>query len=127
MDKAITESDLVTAYFSYLKTKDDDLFWAWERIDEIAHADPVRAWALILQLIVAAPDDLALFRIAAGPLEVLLKSHGPVVIDRVEDQARKDPRFRFVLSGVWGHSEIFDRVHRAAGAGSNYPLERTRS
>jgi len=50
--------------------------------------------------------------LAAGALEQLLKRHGPLVIDRVLDAARRDPKFRRCLSGVWGHSGM-DKSVRA--------------
>jgi len=50
--------------------------------------------------------------LAAGALEHLAKRHGPVVIDRVLEAARRDPKFRRCLSGVWGHSGM-DKSVRA--------------
>ena len=42
--------------------------------------------------------------LAAGALEHLLKRHGVLMIDRVLAAARRDPKFRRCLAGVWGHS-----------------------
>ncbi len=50
--------------------------------------------------------------LGAGTLESLLVNEGPAVIDRVLERARRDPDFRRVLSGVWGHSSM-DRTVRA--------------
>jgi hypothetical protein len=50
--------------------------------------------------------------LAAGALEHLLKRHGALVIDRVLDAARRDPKFRRCLAGVWGHSGM-DKSVRA--------------
>jgi len=50
--------------------------------------------------------------LAAGALEHLAKRHGPVVIDRVLEAARRDPKFRRCLSGVWGHSGMDKSVRR---------------
>ncbi|MGU9980575.1 DUF6869 domain-containing protein [Phreatobacter sp. HK31-P] len=50
--------------------------------------------------------------LGAGTLESLLVNAGPAVIDRVLDRARRDPAFRRVLSGVWGHSAM-DKTVRA--------------
>jgi hypothetical protein len=50
--------------------------------------------------------------LAAGALEQLLKRHGVLVIDRVLAAARRDPKFRRCLAGVWGHSGM-DKSVRA--------------
>ena len=50
--------------------------------------------------------------LAAGALEDLLADHGPDYIDRVEDTARKDPKFNRLLGGVWKNSITDDVWHR---------------
>jgi len=80
----------------------DPLFSAWQKVDDIVHRDPEAGWTLTLALIEAAPDDRVLANVAAGPLEDLLKRSSEVLIDRVEVQARRDPKFRRCLTGVWG-------------------------
>jgi hypothetical protein len=50
--------------------------------------------------------------LAAGALEHLLKRHGALVIDRVLGAAKRDPKFRRCLAGVWGHSGM-DKSVRA--------------
>ena len=50
---------------------------------------------------------------AAGPVEDLLAHHGPEIIERIEEKARKDPSFAHVLGGVWQNSmteSIWERV-----------------
>jgi hypothetical protein len=47
-----------------------------------------------------APDD-CLGHVAAGPLENLLSRYGDKVIDRVEAEARTDPRFARTLRSVY--------------------------
>jgi hypothetical protein len=71
-------------------------------------------WDLILDLIAAAPDDdQVLSVIASGPLEGCLGRYGAEAIDRVEAEARRDPKFRRVLRGVWQHNmsdAVWERV-----------------
>jgi hypothetical protein len=50
--------------------------------------------------------------LAAGALEQLLKRHGALVIDRVLGAAKRDPKLRRCLAGVWGHSGM-DKSVRA--------------
>ena len=80
----------------------DPLFAAWQKVDEIVHDDPEAGWTLTLALVEAAPDDRVLANVAAGPLEDLLTRASDLLIDRVEVQARRDPKFRRCLTGVWG-------------------------
>ncbi len=77
-------------------------------------APPDEQWDFILELIAAAPNnDDVLARIAAGPVEGLLGRHGAAVIQRVEDLADRNAKFRRILTGVWQHTmpdEIWHRV-----------------
>jgi hypothetical protein len=77
-------------------------FAASEKVDELVHTDPEVGWSIVLRLVEEAPDDLVLSSVAAGPLEDLLRKHGNAVLDRVEEEARRDPKFRRCLTGVWG-------------------------
>ena len=74
---------------------------------------PEVAWAAILELVDhdLTEDQTAL--LAAGPLETLLATHGANFIERVEQQARDNPRFSHLLGGVWRSEmplEIWERV-----------------
>jgi len=67
-------------------------------------ADLDEQWEIVLNLIEQAPEDEnVLGNLAAGPLEGLLGRFDEEAIDRVEEKAAHDPRFRRVLSGVWQH------------------------
>jgi hypothetical protein len=51
--------------------------------------------------------------LAAGPLEDLLAHHGELWIDRVEAQAQADPKFNYLLGGVWQNQmteDVWQRV-----------------
>jgi len=82
---------------------------AWEKVDDLLRRDPEAGWTLTLELIVAAPDDKVLASVAAGPLEDLLKRDPDRFIERVELQARRDPKFRRCLTGVWGLPTSFQQ------------------
>ena len=85
-------------------------FWAWEAVNALVREQPERAWSMILRLVELSPDDRVLANVAAGPLEDLLKFQPYAFIDRVENRARTDAKFRRCLSGVWGWSSIPDDV-----------------
>jgi len=74
--------------------------------------DPERAWRLTLRMTTLAQDDAVLLAaVAAGPLEDLLCSSGPTLIDRVEAQAAADPTFRKCLASVYGHTRMPAAIH----------------
>lgn len=74
-------------------------------------------WAFVLQVYKRDISDNTLMNLAAGPLEDLLASAGPKYIDEVEELARKDPKFRKLLGGVWQNDindDLWNRVKKAA-------------
>ena len=79
----------------------DESFWAWEDINNVALNHPEEAWPVVLELIRRAPSNRVLASIAAGPLEDLIRKHTNLIIDKVDDAARRDPKFRLCLTGVW--------------------------
>ena len=88
--------------------------WAFMEPADEARENPDRAWEYIL---FAAHDqrfsEHHLGVMAAGALEDLLSYHGPAFIDRVEQMAKTDHRFAWMLGGVWRFEmsdEIWDRV-----------------
>ena len=64
-------------------------------------AAPEHQWRFILEAVELATNQNELDHIAAGPIEHLLGWHGDKFIDRVEQQAATDEKFRRSLSNVW--------------------------
>ena len=97
--------------------KQDQNFWAWEQLDNAVRNESELAWSLILDVLAATEDEFTLSCLAAGPLEDLLRHHGPTFIDRIEQQAQKDGRFRELLCGVWRSStpEVWARIEALQG------------
>ena len=72
-------------------------------------------WRFITAAYKRPLSDKAKSVLAAGPLEDLLAKQGPEYIDRVEELARRDPDFNFLLGGVWRNSmtdEVWQRVQK---------------
>ncbi len=93
-------------------------FWAWEVVRNLVTDDPSEAWLLILALLHTAPDDGVLGSVAAGELEEFVLAHAADFIDRIEEEAHADSRFKSALSYlyVWKLSpDLFDRIEAAAG------------
>jgi len=83
----------------------DERFAILKEVDDLIYRDADAGWMFTLELIAAAQDDWHLANVAAGPLEDLLKRDPHRLIERVETQARRDPKFRRCLTGVWGLPE----------------------
>jgi hypothetical protein len=92
----------------------------WWAIEQVILWDVDRQGEPLWQFIVAAYkrdlSDKALGSLAAGALEDLLANHGPEYIERVEELARKDPKFNYLLGGVWRNSmtdAVWERIQAA--------------
>jgi hypothetical protein len=108
-------SKYIRAYLEYERTHDASLDWAVQAMTAMTFlASPVEQWETILEIVREAPDDeTVLGAIAAGPVEGLLAQHGAMVIDRFEDEAKQNPKFLRVLTGVWRNrmpEEVWQRV-----------------
>lgn len=106
LDPIVAEADLISAYFEHWRTKRSDLSWAWDEVTDTVLAGPEEGWALVLELIRAAPDDTALSYVAAGPLEEFICKHGERFLDRLALAAQADPRVTKALQGVWGKNRM---------------------
>ena len=103
--------DSLAAAYLRRKKKDRTHFRAFLKVDELLKSDPEQAWQLALRAIARSRNDYDLGYVAAGVLEDLLKTHGMEFIERVEEQARLDPKFQHALSGVWINEsyQVFSR------------------
>jgi len=89
-----------------------DLFWAWEKVAETVNHSPEEGWPFILALVEAAPNDLILANVAAGPLEDLIVQYSEQFIGRIEVMARQDTKFRKALTGVWCEGDIPNEIYQ---------------
>ena len=81
---------------------------------DLTRENPNEAWQFI-QMVLATDGsgvEEIMGPLAAGPVENLLTHHGPVVIDRVEQEARSNPKFAELLGGVWKFQMSDDIWHR---------------
>jgi hypothetical protein len=77
---------------------------------------PEVAWVAVLQILGRDLTDDQTALLAAGPLEELIVMHGPQFIERIETEARHNPKFNYLLGGVWKSSslpEIWSRIEKA--------------
>lgn len=89
-------------------------FWAVSEVfDWALEGDGDRLWPFILEAYKRDLPDKVIAVLAAGPLEDLLAKRGEDFIDRIEELARKDPKFNDLLGGVWRNTmtdEVWQRV-----------------
>src|SRR5262249_47921220 len=99
---SVEGEELLSSWFAHELT-----FWAFDAVHDLIREDPERLWMITKPFVPAAPDEEALGYIGAGPLEDLLSDYGEHFIERVEQQAATDAKFRYCLAGVW-QSEMSD-------------------
>lgn len=92
-------------------------WWAVDQVmDWSLDHEGEQLWRFITATYKRELSDKAVAVLAAGPLEDLLARQGPEFIDRVEELARRDPQFNYLLGGVWRNTmtdEVWKRVQAA--------------
>ena len=76
--------------------------WAVDRVmDWKFEGQPELLWRFVLSSYERKLTDKVIAVLAAGPLEDLISEFGADYIERIETLARRDPKFNFLLGGVW--------------------------
>jgi len=100
-----TDHEIADGYVAWRRAKDtpdeESLFWAFEEMCTVVAVEPERALRVIAQVLERDDTARVVEILAAGPLEDLLSGHGPQMIDAIESEARRNPKFAFLLGGVW--------------------------
>jgi hypothetical protein len=91
-------------------------YWAYEKLDDLVKHAPNIAFELVVQIADRTENENVLDNLSAGPLEDLIRLHGPKFIDKIEEISRNNDKFKDVLRGVWqvGNPEIWERIVRAS-------------
>lgn len=112
-------SRVVDAWIKYEEAEDgsperEENWWAVEQtMDWWLEGDPESLWQFVLIAYKREMSNKARAILAAGPIEDLLAHFGPAYIDRVEQLAREDSQFNWLLGGVWRNSmtdDVWQRV-----------------
>ncbi len=113
---------LIAAWIEYeesneQRSDDDSRRWASEAVDTWRYDENHEVlWKFITATFERKMSDRAFSILAAGALEDLLAGFGDTYIQRVEELARKNPRFNSLLGGVWKNSmtdDVWNRVEKA--------------
>lgn len=99
----MANADLVEAYwrqYQLSQSQDpvdlamaDSLFHVWEEVEEAAQFGIPEVVDLLVALADAAPNDLALATLGAGPVEDLITSHGEEFVETIDEAARRSESF----------------------------------
>lgn len=73
----------------------------FDEFDWVVREHPEYAWQVILAALEDPRLEPFLGILAAGPLEDILSYHGEAFIERVQAEAMANPRFAWLLGGVW--------------------------
>lgn len=87
--------------------------WANEALREAIYNDADYAFEIIEAIHELDPEQTQGEEFAAGPIEDLLAFQGVILIDRIEQKAREDTAFAFVLGGVYQNAmtdSVWERV-----------------
>jgi hypothetical protein len=79
----------------------ENLAWVVEKVWDLCDDAPNDAFEFILAVIERDASPATLAVLCAGPLEALLRKHGPRIIGRVERRARRDENLAKLLEHVW--------------------------
>jgi hypothetical protein len=117
----LNEEKLIRHWILYSEAKEgsperEEYYWAESKLTDYIETDPELVWKLLLNILSREISQWAVGLLAAGPLEDLLSDYGPQLIDRVEKEARINPKFRIALTGVWQGGmtdDIWKRVQEA--------------
>lgn len=112
---------LARSYIKYALTekgKEKDKIFDKEiyEIDEMQFKSPENIWSIILKVHDLTDNQQVLGLLSAWLLEGLLAHFPDESVGWVEQQAKKDPRFKKLLRGVWQNTmsdEIWMRVQKA--------------
>lgn len=115
-----TETDMDRIAHNWLRYQ--ETLWAWEKINRIIREEFIEYALNVVKLLYKRSSmDIHLSSIATGPLEHLLKKNGAFIIDRIEELAATDQRFRICLSYIWPTNIAVDLWKRIVKARDNEP------
>jgi hypothetical protein len=106
----------------------EDLAWVVEKVWDLCDDAPNEAFEFILAVLDQDASGTTMAILCAGPLEALLRKHGPRIISRVERRARRDVNFTKLLGHVWKDtlsSQIWTRVQGVRERQARYAVTET--
>ena len=93
--------------------------WAFNCVCDLQWNHPDACFEFVRIALPLCRSDKDRAYLAAGALESMMGKHGERMIGRVEAEARANPDFKRLLTGVWQHGmsdEVWTRVLVASGS-----------
>jgi hypothetical protein len=107
-----------------LESSEEDVCGS-EPIYKASLNDPDEAFAYAVLAMANYDEEPFLYYVAAGPLEDCLRKASSELVERVVAEARRTPRFRWMLNGVYPHAirpDVAERIAKELGGwGDEYP------
>lgn len=100
----------------------EDLSWVVRTVWDICDHAPQIALQFIAGVLEADASATSMAILSAGPLEAVLRQHGPRIIHRIERRARDDPKFAALLGYVWNTAiaeSVWSRIQRVRDIASH--------
>lgn len=97
------------------REEDAGNYIGFSEFDWVVQKEPEKGWQAILAALQDPHLEAHLGTLAAGPLEDLLSYHGEAFISRVENEAKSNPKFAWLLGGVWQcqmTDEVWNRIQQ---------------
>ena len=82
----------------------DQIGGAWTAMlyfDHLPHRAPARAFDLVTEVLAHEIDKATVMQLNDKLMPALLDAHGPVMIDRIEREAKESPALRWLLGGIF--------------------------
>jgi len=102
-------------------TSNEDLHWTFTCGHSLAQDWPDVCLDVVIACLLRISTPHQADYLAAGNLEDVIRKHGDTIIERIELLARRSPRFRYLLTGVWPQGQqdgaIWARIVAARGNG----------
>jgi len=104
-----TKEDLITGWIdlqlaSLNSPEWEESVWSAQILDELVDDYPREAFDVVLSIMESPDAERVIGGVAAEPIEDLLVQHGDEFIELVENEAKRSPKFRHMLGGVWRSS-----------------------
>lgn len=108
-DDVVVLRDLLLRYHAYCKMSGNEQEQFAKNFDVVelmllSGDDPDIGLAIVVLAAAMFDDPQFLFVMAAGPLQDILRHYRREIVDRVVAEARKNARFRWMLTGVFLHA-----------------------
>jgi hypothetical protein len=108
----------ITSRSDLERERDDDWGAMFDLQQDLVGNDPLGALELVKAILEIEDNPNVLGLLAAGMLEDLIPEDDGPVVDAVVAEAERNPRFRYLLGGVWFYGmspEVTERLEKAKG------------